>query len=107
MEWILMIIAILTEVGGTTAMKLSRGFTRIIPTIAMGACYIVSFGCLTLALKKVNLNLAFAIWAGASTALVAVVGFVWFKEPVNALKIISLILIILGVIGLELGGEIH
>jgi small multidrug resistance pump len=106
MEWIFMIFAILTEVAGTTAMKLSRGFSRIAPSIAMGAFYIISFVLLNLALKKINLSVAFAIWSGASTALLALVGFAWFKEPMNAIKIVSLVLIILGVMGLELGNEI-
>jgi len=107
MEWILMVIAILTEVSGTTAMKLSRGFARLVPTLVMSASYIISFGCLTLAVKKIPLSVAFAIWSGASTALIALVGIVWFKDPFNTIKIISLILIILGVVGLELGNEIH
>jgi small multidrug resistance pump len=107
MEWIFMIFAILTEVAGTTAMKLSRGFTRIVPSIAMGVFYLISFVLLNLALKKINLSVAFATWSGASTALIAVIGYAWFKEPFNAIKIISLVLIILGVVGLELGSENH
>jgi small multidrug resistance pump len=107
MEWIFLIFAFLTEVAGTTAMKLSQGFTRIAPSIAMGAFYTISFGLLTLALKKINLSSAFAIWSGASTALIAVIGFAWFKEPLNATKIISLVLIILGVMGLELSSQTH
>jgi small multidrug resistance pump len=107
MEWIILIFAILTEVAGTTAMKLSRGFTKIAPSIAMGAFYIISFVLLNLALKKIDVSLAYAIWSGIGTALIAVIGFLWFKEPMNAIKIVSLILIILGVMGLELGSKIH
>jgi small multidrug resistance pump len=104
MEWIILIFAILTEVAGTTAMKLSRGFTRIVPSIAMGAFYIISFVLLNLALKKINVSVAYAIWSGIGTALIAVIGYLWFKESMNAIKVISLGLIILGVIGLELSG---
>jgi small multidrug resistance pump len=107
MEWIILIFAILTEVAGTTAMKLSRGFTRIGPSIAMGAFYIISFVLLTLALKKINVSVAYAIWSGIGTALIAMIGFLWFKESMNAIKILSLALIILGVMGLELGSKIH
>jgi small multidrug resistance pump len=107
MEWVILIFAILTEVAGTTAMKLSRGFTRIVPSIAMGAFYIISFVLLTLALKKINVSVAYAIWSGIGTALIAMIGFLWFKESMNALKIVSLVLIILGVMGLELGNKIH
>lgn len=107
MEWIILIFAILTEVAGTTAMKLSRGFTRVGPSIAMGAFYIISFVLLTMALKKINVGVAYAIWSGIGTALIAMIGFLWFKETMNAIKIVSLALIILGVIGLELGSKIH
>lgn len=107
MEWIILIFAILTEVAGTTAMKLSRGFTKIVPSIAMGAFYIISFVLLTLALKKINVSVAYAIWSGIGTALIAVIGFIWFKESMNAIKIVSLVLIILGVMGLELSTKIH
>jgi len=107
MEWIILIFAILTEVVGTTAMKLSQGFTKLVPSLAMGAFYIISFVLLTLALKKIDVSVAYAIWSGIGTALIAVIGYMWFKESMNAVKIISLGLIILGVIGLELGGKIH
>jgi small multidrug resistance pump len=103
MEWIILFFAILSEVAGTTAMKLSQGFTRTAPSLVMGALYIISVVLLNLALKKLNISLAYAIWSGIGTALIAVIGFVWFKEPMNALKIISLVLIILGVMGLQLG----
>jgi len=107
MEWIILIFAIVTEVAGTTAMKLSRGFTRIAPSIAMGVFYIISFILLNLALKKINVSMAYAIWSGIGTALIAMIGFVWFKESMNAVKVISLGLIILGVMGLELGNRVH
>ena len=100
-----MIFAILSEVAVTTAMKLSRGFTKLAPSIAMGAFYIISFVLLNLALKKINVSVAYAIWSGIGTALIAGIGFVWFKEPLNATKVISLVLIILGVVGLKLGGR--
>jgi small multidrug resistance pump len=107
MEWIILIFAILTEVAGTIAMKLSRGFTRFVPSIAMGAFYTISFVLLTVALKKINVSVAYAIWSGIGTALIAIIGFLWFKESMNALKIVSIVLIILGVVGLELGSKVH
>ena len=107
MEWIFLILAILTEVAGTTAMKLSRGLTRLAPSIAVAVFYIISFVLLAMALKKINVSVAYAIWSGIGTALIAMIGFFWFKEPMNAIKIVSLILIILGVMGLELGSKIH
>ena len=104
MYWIYLIIAILTEVAGTTALKLSQGLTKIIPAIAMAIFYIVSFIFLAFALKKIEVGTAYAIWSGIGTALIALIGFVWFQESLDALKVVSLGLIILGVVGLNLSG---
>jgi small multidrug resistance pump len=104
MYWIYLIIAILTEVAGTTALKLSQGLTKIIPAIAMVIFYIVSFIFLAFALKKIEVGTAYAIWSGIGTALIALIGFLWFQESLDALKVVSLGLIILGVVGLNLSG---
>lgn len=102
-----LILAIIFEVSGTICMKLSQGFTKMVPSILMIILYIISLGLLTLALKKIDVSIAYAIWAGMGTALIATVGILWFKEPISALKIISLGLVIIGVIGLNLSGEMH
>jgi small multidrug resistance pump len=102
-----LIIAIIFEVAGTTCMKLSYGFTKAVPSILMIIFYLLSLGSLTFALKKIDVSVAYAIWAGIGTALIVAVGVLWFKEPVTALKIISLGLIIIGVIGLNLSGGAH
>jgi len=102
MSWIYLILAIITEVIGTSAMKLSDGFTRVIPSILMLAFYGLSFAFLTLAVKKIDVSIGYAIWAGVATALVATVGILYFREPTSMIKIISIALIVLGVIGLTL-----
>ncbi|MDF1557779.1 MAG: multidrug efflux SMR transporter [ANME-2 cluster archaeon] len=102
-----LILAIIFEVLGTICMKLSQGFTKMVPSIFMIILYIISFGLLTMALKKIDVSIAYAIWAGMGTALIATVGILWFKEPISALKIISLGLIIIGVVGLNLSGKMH
>jgi small multidrug resistance pump len=102
-----LIMAIIFEVAGTTCMKLSYGFTKAVPSILMIILYLLSFVSLTFALKKIDVSIAYAIWAGLGTALIATVGILWFKEPITALKIISLGLIIIGVIGLNLSGGVH
>jgi small multidrug resistance pump len=100
--WILLAFAILCEVAGTTSMKLSEGFTKLVPSILLFVLYGVSFVLLTLALKKIDLSTAYAIWAGAGTALVAVIGFYFFSEPPTLLRISCILLIVLGVVGLKL-----
>ena len=100
-------MAILFEVTGTTFMKLSEGFTKTLPSILMVVFYALSLGLLTLALKKIDVSMAYAIWAGMGTMLIATIGILWFKEPVSALKIISLGLVIIGVVGLHLSSGMH
>jgi small multidrug resistance pump len=102
MSWVYLILAIITEVTGTGAMKLSHGFTKITPSILMVAFYGLSFAFLTLAVKKIDVSTGYTIWAGIVTALVAMVGILYFKEPVTIVKIASIALIVLGVIGLTL-----
>ncbi len=100
--WIYLLGAIAFEVAGTTAMKFSEGFTRVWPSVAMMVFYLLSLGALTLALKRFDMSMAYAIWSGVGTALITVVGFYLFKEPVSLLKIGSIALIIVGVVGLHL-----
>ena len=102
MSWVYLIIAITMEVIGTTNMKLSHGFTKLVPSILMFVFYGLSFAFITLALKKIDVSIAYAIWSGVGTALIAVIGFLYFKEPATAIKIGSIALIVLGVIGLML-----
>jgi small multidrug resistance pump len=107
MSWLYLMLAIVLEVSGTTSMKFSQGFTKILPSVLMFFFYGLSLGVLTLALKKIDVSLAYAVWSGLGTALIASVGVLWLKEPLNTLKVISLLLIIIGVIGLNLSGGVH
>jgi small multidrug resistance pump len=100
--WIYLLGAIAFEVAGTTAMKLSEGFTRTWPSVAMMVFYLLSLGALTLALKRFDMSMTYAIWSGVGTALITVVGFYLFKEPVTLPKVGSIALIIVGVVGLHL-----
>lgn len=104
MGMVYLILAIVAEVCGTTSMKLSQGFTRPGPSIAIFVFYAMSLGFLTLALRWIDIGVAYAIWAGLGTALIAVIGMIWFREPATAAKFVSLALIIAGVVGLHLFG---
>lgn len=106
-SWLLLFGAIVLEVAGTTSMKLSEGFARFWPSMFIFVFYGLSFTALTLALKRLDVSVAYAIWSGLGTALIAVVGVLWFKESVTPLKIASIALILLGVVGLNLGGSSH
>ena len=102
MSWVYLILAIVMEVIGTTNMKLSQGFTKIVPSVLMFVFYGISFAFITLSLKKLDISITYAIWSGVGTALIAAIGFFYFKEPVTAIKIGSIALIVIGVIGLAL-----
>lgn len=103
--WLYLILAIFLEVAGTTAMKLSEGYTKLMPSIAMFVFYLLSLVTLTFALKKFDMSMAYGIWAGVGTALIAVVGVIYFKEPLGLLKLASIGLIIVGVLGLHLSSS--
>jgi small multidrug resistance pump len=107
MEWMFLILAILFEITGTTMLKLSVGFTKLLPSVAMVACYALSFGALSLTLKRIDVGVAYAVWSALGTALIAAIGVLWFHEPLTALKILSLVAIIGGVVGLYLSGGVH
>ncbi|QQG66436.1 DMT family transporter [Desulfobulbus oligotrophicus] len=102
MHWMFLVLAIMFEVAGTVCMKLSTGFTRLVPTVLMVFLYTVCFGFLTLSLKKIDVSVAYAIWSGIGTALIAAVGIIWFREPVTMLKICGILAIVGGVVVLNL-----
>ena len=98
--------AIVLEICGTTLLKLSQGFTRIGPAGAVVFCYTASFVLLSLALRVIDLSIAYALWSGVGTAVVAAIGIVLFGEPAGAWKLLSLALSVLGGAGLHLSGRI-
>ncbi|NLX19014.1 MAG: multidrug efflux SMR transporter [Desulfobulbus sp.] len=105
MHWMYLVSAIIFEVAGTICMKLSDGFTRWIPTVFMVFLYVLCFGFLTLSLKKIDVGVAYAIWSGIGTALIATIGIVWFREPLTILKVCGLFAIIGGVVALNLSAS--
>jgi small multidrug resistance pump len=102
--WIYLLIAILTEVAGTTLMKASQGLSRLVPSILMFVLYGISFFFMALALKKIEVSTAYAIWSGLGTALIATIGILWFRESFNFPKLMGLVLIVGGVVLLNLKG---
>jgi small multidrug resistance pump len=103
-SWLYLTGAILLEIAGTSCMKLSEGFSRLIPSVLIFVFYGLSFVGLTIALKKIDVSLAYAVWSGIGTAIIAVIGIIYFREPLTLIKVLSILLIILGVVGLNLGG---
>ncbi|CAL9405243.1 DMT family transporter [Streptomyces albus] len=96
--------AILAEVLGTTAMKYSDGFSKLVPSLVTAAGYAVAFALLAHTLKTMSVGTAYAIWSGAGTAAIALIGMVFIGEAVTAAKILGLLLVICGVVVLNLDG---
>lgn len=104
MPYVLLAVAIGAEITATSLLKLSAGFTRLWPSIGVAVGYLLSFVLLALTLKSVPVSVAYAIWSGAGTAVVAAIGMMVFGEPVSLVKIGGIALIIAGVVALNLGG---
>jgi small multidrug resistance pump len=107
MSWVLLFIAIFFEVMGTTFMKLTEGFTKLVPTILMFVSYGIGLTMMNLALRQLDVSIVYAIWSGVGTVLITIIGIFWFKEPATAIKLISIVLIIFGVIGLNISERGH
>lgn len=107
MAWLLVIFAGLLETGFAICLKLSEGFSKIVPTIAFACFALASFGMLTLALRTLPVGPAYAVWTGIGAAGTVIVGMVWLDESTTMLKIASVVVVLLGIVGLQLSGDAH
>ena len=96
--------AIASEVIATLALKASDGFSRPLPAVIVVVGYGLSFWLLALVLKHLSVGTTYAVWSAVGTAAIALIGMVAYGEGANALKLASLGLIVLGVIGLNAAG---
>jgi small multidrug resistance pump len=101
MKWLLLSAGILCEIIALVFMKKSEGFTKLYPILLVLLFYGAALGFLILVLRKMDTSVAYAIWASSGILIMAVVGMLFLKEPVTTVKIVSIILITLGVLGLE------
>ena len=107
MEWIYLILAILFEILATTLLKMSDGFSKILPSLGTCLGYVLCFAFLSMALKKLDMSVAYAIWSAAGITVLSAIGILVFKESISMMKIVSIVFIIVGVIGLNLSGVSH
>ncbi len=99
--YILLALAILSEVAGTSALRASEGFSRLVPSALVVAGYGVSFYVVSLTLKTLPLGFVYAVWSGLGTVLIVAVGVVVFREGLDVARGIGIALIILGVVVLN------
>ena len=101
MTALLLSFAISSEVAATLALKASDGFSRPLPAVIVVVGYAVSFWLLALVLKHLSVGTTYAVWSAVGTAAIALIGIVAYGEAANVLKIASLALIVVGVVGLN------
>ena len=102
MNWTILLLAGLFEIGWAIGLKDTDGFTRLWPTVGTVASMAVSLGLLGIAMKGLPVGTAYAVWVGVGAVGTAILGIVLLGEPANAGRMISLALIIAGIIGLKL-----
>jgi len=102
MAWIVLFVAGLFEIGWAVGLKYTEGFTRLWPTVGTGASLLLSMGLLGVALKTLPLGTAYAVWTGIGAVGTAIFGIVVLKEPATAARLVCLLLIVSGILGLKL-----
>lgn len=107
MNWLMLYAAIGFEVVGTTSLKLSQGMTRPGWFGLCLALYATSFALLGISLKAIPVGVAYAIWSGAGTVLIATIGILWFQEAASPLRLLFIAMILIGAIGLNLTTRSH
>jgi quaternary ammonium compound-resistance protein SugE len=107
MAWIVLIVSGLLEAGWALSLKASDGFTRLWPTVSFAVLAALSFAGLSWALRSLPVGVAYGVWVGIGAATTAILAIIWLGESVSVLKIVSLVLIVAGVVGLNLSGAGH
>lgn len=103
MAWVLLVLAIVAEVGGTLSLKASDGFSKLWPSVAVVGAYAVAFTLLALSLKTLNVGPAYAIWSALGTTGAAIGGWLIFSERLSSLTITGIVIVILGVVAITVG----
>ena len=102
MRWLLLALAIGFEICATSCLKLSKGFTVLWPSIGTVVCYVLSFFVFSHALKMIELSIAYALWCAGGIIVVTAISFFFFHEPMPALKLFFIALIVVGSVGLQI-----
>ncbi|MBQ9244281.1 MAG: multidrug efflux SMR transporter [Proteobacteria bacterium] len=105
MKWLMLALAGLFEITWACSMKYSEGFSKIVPTLITVIAYLASALFLSLAMKKMPLGTAYAIWTGVGIAGTSLLGIFLFHEKASLPQMICVILIIIGITGLKLFAE--
>ena len=102
MDWIILVLAGLFEVGWAIGLKYTEGFTRLWPSLWTILAMLVSLWLLGIAMKSLPIGTAYSVWVGVGAAGTVILGIALFNEPANAFRLVSVGLIIAGIVGLRL-----
>ena len=100
--WLILIASILFEVLGMIFIRYSNGFSNLLPTAAGVICFLLSIWTFSISLKHIEMGITYAVWAAASTAIVAVIGITFYAESASSFKLTGITLIVIGVVLLNL-----
>lgn len=97
----LLLIAIATEISGTTALRVSAGFTRLWPSALVIVSYLLSFYLYALVLRNIPMGVAYAIWAGLGTAGVVLIGVLVWRDQLSIWQVLGIVLVVIGAVMLN------
>jgi len=103
--WLILAASVAAEALGTATLNLSSGFTRLLPSVVTVMCYVTAVWLMAIATKRIEMGMAYAVWAGSSAALTAVIGIVWFDEALSTIKAIGICTAISGIVLLNLSSN--
>ncbi|MGK2914970.1 MAG: DMT family transporter [Porticoccaceae bacterium] len=98
LKWIYLFLAILFEVVATSFLKSSQGFTKLVPVIVVVIGYTAAFYFLALTLRLMSLGVAYAIWAGVGVVLIALIGWAFYGQALDAAALVGMAMIVAGVV---------
>ncbi|HHT75610.1 MAG: DMT family transporter [Methanomassiliicoccaceae archaeon] len=102
MSWSMLLIAAMFEVGWAVGLKMSDGFSKLAPTAFTIVSFILSFVFLFEAVKELPIGTAYAVWTGIGAAGTVILGILLFGEPKDAVRLLCLVMIVAGIVGLKL-----
>ena len=102
MAWIVLFVAGILEVTWAVGLKYTEGFTRLLPSVATISAMAASMGLLGLAVRTLPLGTAYAVWTGIGTVGTVLAGIWLFREPASFLRLLCVVLIVSGIVGLKL-----
>ena len=107
LNYVYLFFAVLLEVTGTMLLPASQNFTKAVPTVSLGICYMASFYLLTFAIRTIPVPVVYATWSGLGIFTIAISSVIIFKQTLSLPVIFGLFLIVIGVVLVNLYGPVH